>query len=740
MKLGGLWFLAVCVAFVSSGCGEHEGPGTIEGARVPVAVVAEREEVERQAGNRLALEAQSAVPGKRILFGDLHVHTTFSADAFYMSLPFNREGGARPLAEACDFARYCSALDFWSINDHAEALSPRRWEETKEAVRQCNAVSEDPSNPDVVTFLGWEWTQIGDTPANHFGHKNVILRDTAEADVPTRPISSAGGAGKAMRARPSLWQQVSIPLLDPLNLQRYLNFSLYQRSILDAPECPKGVDVRDLPEDCLETAPTPRELFAKLDQWGFDAMVIPHGAAWGMYTPPGVDYRKHLNPDNRDPKRQRLIEIYSGHGNSEEYRQWRALDYDAQGKTVCPEPTADYEPCCWRAGELIRDRCEEPGSAACAAKVEAARANYLQAGATGRLTVPGASVEDWKDCGECRDCYQPAYRYRPGNAVQLAVAAGEFSDPEQPQHMTLGFIASSDNHSAKPGTGYKEFARREMTESIGPSSETWRKRIFHDREATPNSLTPELAVEGILPVQTLDFERGSSFFYTGGLVAVHAAGRDRDAIWEALDSREVYATSGERIMLWFDLVTEAQGVKPMGSELSLSETPRFQVRALGSPVQAPGCPDHALRGLSEQRLEKICGGECYHPTDKRKRITRIEVVRIRRQVSPDEPIESLIDDPWKVLPCPAGGSGCVQEFIDPDFLSGDRAVLYYARAIEEAAPAVNADGLRCRERSADGTCLKVDPCYGDSRTDKDDDCLGQSEARAWSSPIYLNPQ
>ena len=50
------------------------------------------------------------------------------------------------------------------------------------------------------------------------------------------------------------------------------------------------------------------------------------------------------------------------------------------------------------------------------------------------------------------------------------------------------------------------------------------------------------------PFELMWMERQASFFITGGLVAVHATERSREAIWEAMQSRNVYGTSGDRIL------------------------------------------------------------------------------------------------------------------------------------------------------------------------------------------------
>ncbi len=717
-------------ALLLAGCPDrHQAPGTISPQRLPDAVVADR----------ASRQAEVSKGAKQILFGDLHVHTTYSADAFIASLPMLQGEGVHPPADACDFARYCSSLDFWSINDHAEALTPRYWQEIKDTIRQCNAVAGDPKNPDVVAFLGWEWTQVGQTPSDHYGHKNVIFKDLDEDKVPVRPVSALSPRllGALVVPQP-FWQRLQFPIYDWANRDRYLDFGAYQDERRAVPLCPAGVDVRQLPPDCHEKAETPRELFEKLSQWGFDTLVIPHGTTWGFYTPPGTTFAKQLSTIEHDPEKQTLFEIYSGHGNSEDYRTWKAIDWDAEGNAVCPMPEKNYEPCCWRAGEIIRARCGDASSEECDRRVADARKNYLGASVVSRRTIPGTTAEDWKDCGQCRDCFAPSFNLVPGNAAQFALAVTNFDDPEQLLRFRFGFLASSDNHSARPGTGYKEFARHRMTESAGARDQSWRERIF-GKEPPPSAVSVPFDFDSVPPFQAfqiLDIERQGSFFFTGGLVALHSEGRDRDSVWDALKRREVYGTSGERILLWFDLLNAAGGPKPMGSEVVLDAPPTFRVRAAGSFQQKPGCPEASVAALAPERLQRLCQGECYNPGDERYRITRIEVVRIRPQVRPDEPIGSLIEDPWRKLPCKSDPAGCTVEFGDPDFVAGKREAIYYVRAIQEPTPAVNAASLRC-EYDAQGNCVKVNPCYGDYRTAFDDDCLAPNEERAWSSPIYV---
>ncbi len=715
--------------------GKLETPGAVNPHPRPAEVTTAREVKLKQAAEQIDQDSS------QILFGDLHAHTTYSIDAFQYSLGLMGGEGAHPPADACDFARHCSSLDFWSINDHAEHFTPQHWLDTKESIRQCNATAGDPSNPDMVAYLGWEWTHQGTTADNHFGHKNVILRETAEDKVPTRPIHAIS-AGTVVRT-PSAAQKLVMPMLQASDRQRVYDFVKFTESVYSYENCPEGVDVRDLPLNCREGTRTPAELYEKLDQWGFDSLVIPHGNTWGLYTPAGTTWDKQLKAGNHSNKYQRLIEVFSGHGNSEEYRDWVATRIDELGNKSCPPPSDNYLPSCWRAGEIIEERCLEEGGTTteCEVRAEHARQIYVNANQAGFNVVGGATLEDWLNSGQCTDCSLPSFNLRPGGSAQYSLSVTNFDDKDNPQRFNFGFIASSDNHVGRPGTGYKEYDRYGNTETAGVQDEFARKIAYNNQ--TEYSAKPLEGEFMKLPVaRRLEHERASSFFYTGGLVAVHAPARDRDSIWNSLQSKQVYGTSGERILLWFDLLNSDEGKKPMGSELAMQHTPRFKVSAVGAFKQKPGCPDFVANTLTTERMETLCRGECYNPSDERKLITRIEIIRIKPQMEKNEAMKladgsSRIEDVWKTFECEPDQNGCTVEFEDPEFTTSGRDMVYYARAIQEPSSYINAGNMR-PQYDESGRAISVELCHNDKRTDPEDNCLGIEEGRAWSSPIFIN--
>jgi hypothetical protein len=148
----------------------------------------------------------------------------------------------------------------------------------------------------------------------------------------------------------------------------------------------------------------------------------------------------------------------------------------------------------------------------------------------------------------------------------------------------MGFMASSDNHFARPGTGYKEVSRRGNTESISNTEGGLGLAPLlgiKEEEPLAESRAFELTEPGFNVFET---ERQTSFLTTGGLIAAHATGRDRGSIWDSMQRREVYGTTGPRILLWFDLLN-APGSRghslPMGGEAFMQDDPIFQVKTVG---------------------------------------------------------------------------------------------------------------------------------------------------------------
>jgi len=148
-----------------------------------------------------------------------------------------------------------------------------------------------------------------------------------------------------------------------------------------------------------------------------------------------------------------------------------------------------------------------------------------------------------------------------------------------------------------------------------------------------------------------------------------------------LKRHETYATSGPRILLWFDMLDGNKKI-PMGAVTEQNTNPTFEVKAMGSFEQKVGCPEDAYTALGTERAEQLCYDECYNPSDVRKAITRIEVVRVMPQEYENQPVEDRIQDPWLVHSCPENQVGCKFNFTDNEFESSKIDTSYYVRQLK----------------------------------------------------------
>ena len=176
----------------------------------------------------------------------------------------------------------------------------------------------------------------------------------------------------------------------------------------------------------------------------------------------------------------------------------------------------------------------------------------------------------------------------------------------------------------------------------------------------------------------------------------------------------------------------------MGSEITIDENPTFQVKAVGSFKQKPGCPDYSLGKRSAEDIKNLCMNECFNPGSERYSISRIEIIKVLPEINTSENPEELIMDPWKTFECEENKASCKIRFQDEDFVSDNRDATFYVRAIQEPTERINGKNLRCTYDD-EGNCIETNFCYGGYKTDIEDNCISKSEERAWSSPIYLSP-
>jgi len=260
-----------------------------------------------------------------------------------------------------------------------------------------------------------------------------------------------------------------------------------------------------------------------------------------------------------------------------------------------------------------------------------------------------------------------------------------------------GFIGSTDTHLGAPGAVDE-------------------KRFYgHGGAGVP-------AADGAPPGLVDDLE-----FNPGGLAAVWAPENSRDALFDAMQRRETYATSGPRIELRFfggeeldpglcesvDFVEQGyQTGEPMGGDLEARAAARFALAARSDPL-----------GLPLQRLQVIKGW--------------VDGDGQGREKVYDVAGDPANDASVNTRNCETSGAGfdrLCAVWEDPEFNPGEHAY-YYARAVENPS---------CRWSQHICVANAVDCANPDTIGEGLEGCCAAEhrpviQERAVSSPIWHTP-
>jgi len=266
----------------------------------------------------------------------------------------------------------------------------------------------------------------------------------------------------------------------------------------------------------------------------------------------------------------------------------------------------------------------------------------------------------------------------------------------------FGMIGSTDDHTSLATASEDNFFGK------FPNSE-------------PGVRTPESHMAGAL---VPDWELGAS-----GLAAVWATENTRDALFESMKAKEVYATTGSRILLrffggWgfaensvfrpdFETIGYREGV-PMGGELRPNKetsAPTFMVQALKDPVGANLDQVQIVKGWLDRQ------GKMHE---------KIYYVALSdgRSVNPDTgkppAVGTTVDLDRVSFTNTIGAAQLNGQWTDPDFDPAQPA-FYYARVIEIPTP-------RWTEYDRRYFGFEVP-----------EEAPGTVQDRAYSSPIWYSP-
>jgi len=445
-------------------------------------------------------------PLRQPLFGDTHVHTRLSFDAAANTtgatpVDANRFARGEPIpfwpmgadGQPAGTYQIDRPLDFLAVSDHGEFLGERR-------------LCREPDSPTYDSAF-CQATRVSERQSM------MMMAAVITTDHPSRIGELCGEGGTLCRdfaKEPwEFMQEAANEANDDSDACEFTSFIAYEYT--GTPETSnyhrnvifRGSVVPDLPVSYIE-APFDSELWKQLDavckrEEGCDYLTIPHNSnlANGRMQP----YRRidATLEGKRDYARTRqdrepIIEMFQHKGGSE----------CINGLSTVLGPPDEL---CNIEAVRVMGRAE----------------TYLTTTGAGTEMVTGEATEV---TGECSDgevgsngmlgagCVDETDFVRSGLLIGLKEEQATGLNP-----MKLGMIAATDTHTATPGA---------------VDERDWRGAVTG--EATPQQrLQPGLLTSGV---------DGNA----GGLAGVWAEENSRDSIFDAMKRREVWGTSGPRIV------------------------------------------------------------------------------------------------------------------------------------------------------------------------------------------------
>jgi hypothetical protein len=584
--------------------------------------------------DRKPLEAQAANPLNNVYFGDLHVHTNISSDAYLfgnrldMDTAYRIAKGESQKTRTGELMELTRPLDFAALTDHAEGFGRRiacDGPDLSEAgANQC----EEQTIPSLIGFLKMrskaeQRPMIRDLTV--FNDDSVVERDYAA----------------------QTWQQVQ-DAADRHNAPgEFTTFAAYEYSpaLPDRGKHHRNIVFKSM--DVPKYAVSGFDVASEIGLWkeleatcegDCQFLTIPHNPnkTWGLaFSGETIDGVAYTQDDWKLRERNEpIVEMFQIKGNSECSVAFGAGDEECGYEQFFP-------PC---------------------------------------------------DAGQETSCIHPTSMVRDGLQIGLALEGQIGINP-----LEFGLIGSTDTHNSNPGDAEEWDYRGATTFTSSPAER-------------------RMAEENVTGIRNNN---------PGGLAAVWAPENTREALFDAMKRKEVYATSGTRIKLRTfagfdmpddmaetgDLVAAYQHGVPMGGRLYASDSKADGVSlfvwAVKDPDNAPLAKLQVVKGWIEagERQEAVydvaCGGSELDPATGKCQANGATV--------------NMRDCSWDNT---AGATELKTLWIDPDYGSNEDA-FYYVRVVQNPT---------CRWTTYDSLRLGRKPI---------DDSPATVTEMAWGSPIWV---